>query len=50
MRKMLKKKARACAMCKPFKRGKCNRWKPKELARLKEDDKSCRESKGEPGE
>ena len=47
MRKMLKRKLRSCPMCKPHKMAKCNRWKPRDLARLKEDDKTCREFTGE---
>jgi hypothetical protein len=36
MRKRLKKKKHSCALCKPHKMGWGNRWKPKELVRLKE--------------
>ena len=35
MRKRLKKKKRSCALCKPHKMRGCNRWKPKEEAKLK---------------
>jgi hypothetical protein len=42
MRKQLKKKKRSCAMCKPHKMAKCNRWKNREHARLLEDEKACR--------
>ena len=48
MRKRLKKKRRSCSMCKPFKMGKCNRWKDKELESLVRSEKEIREySKGE---
>lgn len=43
MRKRLKKKLRSCAMCKPHKMHGTNRWKPKELAKLQESEKICRE-------
>lgn len=39
MRKRLKKKARSCPLCKPHKMRGSNRWKIKELAKLKEFEK-----------
>ena len=42
MRKRLKRKKRSCALCKPHKMGGENRWKPKELARLKEAESEVR--------
>lgn len=36
MRKRYKNKKRSCGLCKPFKRNIEKRWKPKELAMLKE--------------
>ena len=36
MRKRLKRKRRACGLCKPYKKGWANRWKAKDLAALKE--------------
>lgn len=39
MRKQLKHKKRACGLCKPFKRGWQNRWKPKEKDELKKFQK-----------
>jgi len=36
MRKRLKVKRRACALCKPHKRGGAPRWTNRELVRLKE--------------
>ena len=44
MRKRLKKKLCACAMCKPFKRGKANRWKHRELDGLERAEKDCRDA------
>jgi len=41
MRKRLQKKLHSCAMCKPFKMAKCNRWKIGELASLKESERMC---------
>jgi len=35
MRKRLKNKKRSCGLCKPFKRGRCNRWKDKDHFLLK---------------
>jgi len=43
MRKRLKNKLRSCGMCKPHKRGKANRWKKKEEARLKEWERIVKE-------
>lgn len=42
MRKRLKRKRRACGLCKPHKKGMENRWKAKELARLKEAEAEMR--------
>jgi hypothetical protein len=36
MRKRNKKKKHSCALCKPWKMGKCGRWKKRELEGLKE--------------
>jgi len=36
MRKRLKKKKRSCPLCKPHKMGGVNRWKAKELGKIKE--------------
>ena len=43
MRKRLKKKLRSCALCKPHKMGRDNRWKPKEAALLSEAEKELDE-------
>ena len=42
MRKRLKRKRRACGLCKPHKKGMENRWKTKEFARLKEAEAEVR--------
>ena len=42
MRKRLKRKRRSCGLCKPYKMGGENRWKPKELARLKQAESEIR--------
>ena len=39
MRKRYKNKLRSCKMCKPFKMGWDNRWKPKEFQKLKDFEK-----------
>lgn len=39
MRKRMKKKLRSCKMCKPHKMGLANRWKPRELDRMKRDER-----------
>jgi len=46
MRKRLKQKLRSCPLCKPQKTHGACRWSPKELERLKEDEKNCREAVG----
>ena len=38
----MKKKRRACGLCKPHKRGMDQRWKPRELARLKDAEAEAR--------
>lgn len=43
MRKRIKKKKRSCKLCKPWKMAWSNRWKDKELARLKEYEKQKKE-------
>lgn len=43
MRKRRKVKLRSCGVCKPHKRGFCNRWKLKEFDRLVRDEKEVRE-------
>ena len=46
MRKRLHLKHRSCRLCKPQKsKGAC-RWKPKDLARLKDDEKACHDAVG----
>jgi hypothetical protein len=45
MRKRFKQKKDACALCKPFKMGWANRWKDKELTKLKEAEKQIIEAK-----
>jgi hypothetical protein len=35
MRKRYRIKRRSCGLCKPHKRGLANRWKPRDLARLR---------------
>jgi len=45
-RKRYKNKKRSCAMCKPHKRKWEKRWKPKELAKLEQDEKEIRDSIG----
>ena len=42
MRKRLKKKKRSCPLCKPHKTGGSNRWKAKDEARLKCDERDIR--------
>jgi uncharacterized iron-regulated membrane protein len=42
MRKRLKKKRRACGLCKPHKRAMSNRWKTKDLALLKKAETEMR--------
>ena len=42
MRKRLQKKLHSCPMCKAHKMHGANRWKPKELQKLKESEKECR--------
>ena len=39
MRKRLKVKKHSCKLCKPFKMGFSNRWKPREEAALREWEK-----------
>ncbi len=48
MRKRLKKKHRACALCKPHKRGMSNRWKERDLATLKRAESEMRLREPEP--
>jgi len=43
MRKQLKKKKRSCALCKPFKMAKANRWSLKDKDALKRDEAEIRE-------
>jgi len=43
MRKRLKRKKRACGLCKPHKRGKSNRWKTKEFDKLQRAEKEIQE-------
>ena len=43
MRKRSKKKKKCCGLCKPHKRGNENRWKIKDLDRLKEFEKTKKE-------
>ena len=43
MRKQLKKKKRSCAMCKPYKMAKANRWTSKDKDSLKRDEEEIRE-------
>ena len=47
MRKRLKRKRRSCALCKPYKMGGENRWKPKEFARLKKAESEIRRASRE---
>lgn len=42
MRKALKRKQRCCKVCKPHKMGQANRWKPRDLQRLREAEKLIR--------
>lgn len=42
MRKQYKKKLRSCAMCKPHKMHGANRWKLKDLDKLKQFEKEIR--------
>ena len=44
MRKRLKQKRRSCCLCKPYKMGIENRWKPKEFARLKRAETEIRQA------
>jgi len=44
MRKRLKRKRRSCGLCKPYKMGMENRWKPKEFARLKQAESEIRQT------
>jgi hypothetical protein len=44
MRKRLKRKRHSCALCKPYKMGGENRWKPKELAVLKRAEWEIRQA------
>jgi len=46
MRKRLKLKKRSCALCKPHKMHWATRWKPKELAALKEFERAWRSIQG----
>lgn len=45
MRKRLKLKLRSCKLCKPQKMHRACRWKPKELAALKESERTIEEWK-----
>lgn len=45
MRKRLKNKKTACALCKPHKRAWENRWKPEEFSRLKQDEADMRSAR-----
>lgn len=40
MRKRYKKKQRSCVLCKPHKMGLANRWKNKDLVKLKEFERA----------
>jgi len=40
MRKRTHRKSRACGLCKPHKKAMANRWKPRELAALKEFERT----------
>jgi hypothetical protein len=42
MRKQLKRKKRSCALCKPQKMGWVNRWKPREVEKLKRFERNRR--------
>lgn len=50
MRKRYKVKRRSCDLCKPNKRGHDVRWSPKELARLKLDEREMHVLGAEEGE
>lgn len=39
-RKRFKTKRRACSLCKPHKRGRSNRWSPKDLELLRQFEKA----------
>lgn len=45
MRKVLKRKRRSCAMCKPNKTGGGNRWSPRQFFKLRNAEKEIRESR-----
>ena len=47
MRKRLKRKKHSCAMCKAYKMGGENRWKPKEFEKLVRAEKEIRHASRE---
>ncbi len=47
IRKQYKRKLRSCALCKPHKMAGENRWKPKELAKLKRAEAEIRQASRE---
>ena len=47
MRKRLKNKVRACALCKPHKRKWANRWKPKDLDVIARSEKKIQSQEQE---
>jgi hypothetical protein len=47
MRKRLKRKKHSCAMCKSYKMGGENRWKPKEFEKLVRAEKEIRHASRE---
>ena len=44
MRKRLKRKRHSCALCKPYKMGGENRWKPKDFEKLLRTEREVREA------
>lgn len=49
MRKQLKRKARSCALCKPYKVGWANRWRPQERQLIKQADAEIRAAEATAG-
>lgn len=45
MRKRYKNKKKSCGLCKPHKRGWSNRWKDKEMQKLKISEKEIQKHK-----
>jgi len=43
MRKRLKKKRKSCALCKPHKMGRANRWKRKDLELMERAEEDIRD-------